>query len=268
MPIPLSTRYRNALVTGASSGLGRAFATALAREGITVWGTSRDPARVRAPVRGIRLDLAEGAAAAAAVFQKAETDSGGIGLLVHNAGSGVFGRFGSAEFDQWRRQFDELAMTGAAIVHAALRAMNGRRRGTIVCVTSMAAEFPIPFMPAYNAAKAAQSALAESLMLETAGSEINVIDFRAGDYRTGFNEAMTRIPDPETDAAWRRSEALMRAAPDPLRAAADLLRVLRRGRSGIVRSGGIFQARVAPLLARFAPRSWQLAMIRRYYGIS
>lgn len=233
-----------------------------------MWGTSRDPARVPAPIRGVRLDLADGAARAAAMVGEVEALSGGIDLLIHNAGSGVFGAFADTEFELWQRQIEELAVAGAAILHAGLRAMQGRGRGAIVCVSSLAAEFPIPFMAAYNASKAAQSALAQSLMLETAGSGINVIDFRAGDYRTGFNEAMTRNSNPQTDAAWRRNEALMRSAPDPARAAADLLRALRRGRSGIVRSGGVFQARVAPMLARFAPRSWQLAMIRRYYGVS
>jgi len=268
MATDLSSLYRNALVTGASSGLGRAFATELAREGVAVWGTSRDPARVPAPLRGIRFDLASGVAGATEMFQQVGAESGGIDLVIHNAGSGVFGRFASTEFDLWERQIRELVLTGAAVLHAAMRHLDERGKGTVVCVSSIAAEFPIPFMPAYNAAKAAQSALTESLMLETAGTGISVIDFRAGDYRTAFNEAMTRKPDPMTEAAWQRSEAHMRAAPAPSRAAADLLRALRRGRSGVIRSGGIFQTRVAPLLARFAPRSWQLAMIQRYYGIS
>jgi len=268
MAATLSQRYGTALVTGASSGLGLAFAGRLAREGIRVWGTSRDPARINAPVRGVRLDLADGPDAVAAVVVAVDADSGGLDLLVHGAGWGAFGAFAGTDFALWRRQLDELALGGAAVMHAGLRAMSGRGRGTLVCVTSLAAEFPIPFMAAYNAAKAAQSALAGSLMLETAGTGINVIDFRAGDFRTGFNDSMQRNDMPRTGAAWERVQELMREAPVAARAADDLVRALRHGRSATVRSGGFFQTRMAPLLARFAPRSWQLAMIRRYFRVN
>lgn len=267
MAAPLSQRFRTALVTGASSGLGRAFAERLVREGIRVWGTSRDPSRIGAPVRAVRLDLAEGPEAAAAAVAAVDADAGGLDLLVHGAGQGVFGDFGSTEFALWRRQFDELALGGAAVMHAGLRTMSGRGRGTLVSVTSLAAEFPIPFMAGYNAAKAAQSALAGSLMLETAGTGINVIDFRAGDFQTGFNDAMQRNDSPRTGTAWVRVHELMREAPVASFAAEDLVRALRRGRSATVRSGGFFQTRMAPYLARLAPRSWQLAMIRRYYRV-
>lgn len=268
MPDPLSNRFRTALVTGASSGLGEAFARMLAAEGVTVWGTSREPERLAPPVRGVRLDLAEGPSAAAEVVGHVAKESGGIDLLVHNAGAGVFGAFAETEMDLWRRQIEEFAVAGCAILHCAHAGMKKRGRGTLVCVTSLAAEFPIPFMHGYNAGKAAQAALAGSLMLETAGSPINVIDFRAGDYRTGFNNSMIRKLTPESDVAWRRIEALSQSAPEATHAAASLRRALRRGRSGVVRSGGFFQAHVAPLLARFAPLSWQSAAIRRYYGIS
>jgi hypothetical protein len=106
-----------------------------------------------------------------------------------------------------------------------------------------------------------------SLMLETAGTGINVIDFRAADFQSGFNDAMLRNDERRTGATWDRVQELMGKAPTPAYVAADLVRALRRGRSATVRSGGIFQARIAPLLARFAPRSWQLAMIRNYYRV-
>lgn len=267
MAAPLSQRFGTALVTGASRGLGRAFAERLAQDGIRVWGTSRDTARIGTPVRGVRLDLADGPDAAAAVVAAVAAESGGLDLIVHGAGWGAFGEYGATGLETWRRQIDELALGGAAVMHSGLRAMSARGRGTLVCVTSLAAEFPIPFMAGYNAAKAAQSALAGSLMLETAATGITVIDFRAGDFQTGFNDSMQRNDTPRTGAAWLRVQQLMRDAPAPERAAEDLVRALRRGRSATVRSGGFFQARLAPFLARFAPRSWQLAMIRSYYRV-
>ena len=77
--------------------------------------------------------------------------------------------------------------------HAALRRMRERQRGCLVNISSLAVEFPLPFMSAYNVAKAGLSALTESLIVETRGTAINVIDFRPGDFRTDFNQAMLNI---------------------------------------------------------------------------
>lgn len=268
MPAPLNNRFRNALVTGASRGIGAAVAARLVAEGVETWGTSRDPARIASPLRAARLDLGDGPGAVAAAVAAIDSDAGGLDLIVHNAAQGVFGCFGSTELQAWSRQIGEIAVSGAAVLHAGLRAIESRGRGVLVGVTSLAVEFPIPFMSGYNAGKAAQAALLSSLILETAGSDIKVLDFRAGDHRTGFNDSMQKGDDPKTSAAWERNMELIRAAPAADRAADDLMKALRRGRRGIVRSGGLFQARIAPFLAHFAPRSLQLAAIRRYYRLS
>jgi len=145
-------------------------------------------------------------------------------------------------------------------------------------VSSLAAEFPLPFMSGYNAAKAGLSAFSESLMIEVAGTGVIVIDFRPGDYRTGFNETMQPSEDnpaaPAPPAAVRMQsvrtalDAHLRAAPAPGRAAADLRRALRRGRSGTIHSGEWRQVRLAPLLARLAPASWRRAVAARYFASS
>lgn len=124
----------------------------------------------------------------------------------------------------------------------------------------IAAGFPIPFKTVCDSSEAVRSALAGSLMLETAGTGISVIDFRAGDYQTGFNDSMQRNDTPLTAKAWVRVHELIQRAPYPGRA-------LHRDHPSTVRRGGILQARVAPLLAGFAPRFRQLAAIRRYHGL-
>jgi short-subunit dehydrogenase len=142
-----------------------------------------------------------------------------------------------------------------------------------VNISSLAAEFPLPFMSGYNVAKAGLSALTESLIVETRGTAINVIDFRPGDFRTDFNQAMltssSARPAPLGDqaAAWRVLEALREAAPAPSRAAADLRRALLRGRSGTVRSGTLFQAGIAPCFARVIPASLRRSIAARYFGL-
>jgi short-subunit dehydrogenase len=275
----LADRYPTALVTGASAGLGRAFADMLLGEGVRVWGTARDPARLpRAPgFAPVALDLADPAAVEQA-FRTADTAAGGLALVINNAGYGLFGPFVERDFADWRRQCDAMLTQTLQLSHLALRSMQERHRGALVNVSSLAAEFPLPFMSGYNVAKAGLSAFSESLMVEFAGTDVIIIDFRPGDFHTDFNRVMHAhsgifpsigsAPAPRLQRAWSALEANLSTAPAPGRAAADLRRALRRGRSGTVCSGTFFQARLAPLLARLAPLALRRAILARYLGSS
>jgi short-subunit dehydrogenase len=275
----LADRYPTALVTGASTGLGRAFADMLLGEGVRVWGTARDPTRLpgRPGFAPLALDLADHAAVEHA-FRTADTAAGGLALVINNAGYGLFGPFVERDFADWWKQCDAMLTQTLHLSHLALRGMQARHRGALVNVSSLAVEFPLPFMSGYNVAKAGLSAFSESLMVEVAGTDVIVIDFRPGDYRTGFNQIMHAnseifpstgpAPASRLQRAWSALEANLRKAPAPGRAAADLRRALRRGRSGTVRSGTFFQARLAPLLARLAPLALRRAILARYLGSS
>ncbi len=268
----LSPRIRTALVTGAGGGLGRAFAEMLLAEGVEVWGTSRRPDSLpmRERFHPVGFDLVAGDLAAEALIARVERESGGLDLLVHNAGFGVFGGLLDQPLAVWRAQLDAMLGVSFALDRAALAAMTPRRRGTIVNVTSMAAEFSIPYLAGYNVAKAGLVALTESLMFEAGEAGITAIDFRPGDYRTGFNKSMFAAPPSScSDSARRvarRLDAILAAAPRPEHAARDLRRALARGRSGVVRSGSFFQTVLAPLGARLAPLALRRAVMARYFA--
>ncbi len=274
----VSDRHRTAFVTGATSGLGRAFAAMLLAEGVRVWGTSRDLSRFPeggaaggARINPVVLDLADGAGAEGA-FRRASAEAGGFDLVVNNAGYGVFGDFAAVDAAVWRAQLEAMLVATLGITHVAYREMRARGRGCLVNVSSLAAEFPLPYMAGYNMAKAGLSALSESLIQESRGSGVCVVDFRPGDYNTGFNDAIRRDPPApgagaaSVDRAWGAIDAMFRSSPHPDRAAADLRRALLRNRSGIVRSGSLFQARIAPVAARLVPACVVRAASRRYFG--
>ncbi len=276
----LADTYAHAFVTGASAGLGRAFVEMLLAEGVRVWGTARDVGRLTelatrhpATFTAVALDLGEPDAAEAAFLRAANSVGGRFDLLVNNAGYGVFGEFAEMDFATWRGQLDRMLLTTMRLAHAALRGMRTHGRGCIVNVSSLATDFPLPFMSGYNVAKAGLSALSESLVFETRGSGISVVDFRPGDYRTDFNQAMSsassaaNVSHPKAQRAWRALEQHLRAAPPASRAAEDLRRVLLRRQSGTVRSGGFFQAKLAPLLARLVPASVTRAAAARYFNL-
>ncbi|MSU45645.1 MAG: SDR family NAD(P)-dependent oxidoreductase [Lacunisphaera sp.] len=280
-PGALSARYRTALVTGASTGLGRAFAEMLLAEGVEVWGTARETARlpVRDKFHPVALELADGAAAEK-IFLEAARAAGGFDLVVNNAGYGVFGSFAETDFSVWQKQIELMLVNTARLSHAALRGMLARRRGALVSISSLAAEFPLPYQAAYNVVKSGLSALNESLMLETEGTGVIIIDFRPGDYRTDFEGSVQRpapvgesllATDPaqkaRLDRVWSAFGRLMASGPAPVHAAESLRRALLRGRSGTVRTGRFFQAVLSPLLARLGSLSLRRRILAKYFGL-
>ena len=251
----VSEIHRTAFVTGASTGLGRAFTEMLLRESVRVWGTSRDAARLDQLVTRysslftpVAFDLRNGAHAEA-VFREAEAEAGGFDLVVNNAGYGVFAPFAAAEFSVWEEQLQVM----------------------LVNISSLAAEFPLPFQSAYNIAKAGLTALNESLMMEVSGTGVVILDVRPGDYRTDFEGSVLRPTvesTPRLTRAWAAFEAMMRGGPAPAHAAASVRRALLRNRSGTVRTGRFFQAMVAPFLARFGSLALKRRIQAGYFDVS
>ncbi|MDR0535122.1 MAG: SDR family NAD(P)-dependent oxidoreductase [Puniceicoccales bacterium] len=285
-PLPAGAfPYREALVTGASGGLGRAFALALLAAGVRVHGTSRSGAGLPAGVIPHALDLAHPSSVAALVAEL-RRDAPALDLLINNAGSGL-----------WQAVCDlgdaEISESCAILLEGPVRLCRAfhprfaeQGHGAIVNVTSLAGVFPIPCMSLYCAAKAGLSAFTRTLMLEASGSGVVILDFQPGDYRTGFNENMRKahlepagerrgaahsgnnFRDAARDLrAWECCEAHLRDGPPPRHAAKALMRALRHGRSGTVVTGTFFQAVLGLFLARFLPSRLIHRFLRAYYRL-
>src|SRR4051812_23937302 len=156
MSARVSDLHRTAFITGASTGLGRAFAEMLLAEGVRVWGTSRDIARLvefgsrsAANFTPLALDLRDGRGAEEK-FLAADRAAGGFDIVINNAGYGVFAEFAATDFSVWQEQLEVMLVHPARLSHAALRGMLARNRGALVNISSMAGEFPLPFQAAYN----------------------------------------------------------------------------------------------------------------------
>ena len=267
----LGERYAHALVTGAGSGLGKAFTEALILEGVRIWGTSRHPESLPAYARftPVGLDL-ESQENVAGWFEALDELAGGFDLVINNAGFAEFGALEGMAAQAVDDQLRVLLIAPMQISGAAFASMRRRGRGCLVNVSSVASELWIPYLSVYNASKAGLSAFSQSLMLEAPLSEPWIVDFRAGDHRTAFNQRMRRSPaeDDRAAAVWMRLEALMETAPDPTQAAADLLRALRSFRHRTCYSGTFFQTRIAPLAFRLFPNSLKRGFLGRYFHIS
>ncbi len=160
----LALTGRVALVTGASAGIGRAVATALADEGASLVVCAREPERLHAvaaeleqrevPVVAVACDVTD-PGSAAMLLSAGESSFGQIDILVNNAGSPEAKRLDTVTDEDWRTAFEGNFLSAARLAQACLPGMRSRGWGRIVNVASTSARMPDPWYAPYAAAKAA-----------------------------------------------------------------------------------------------------------------
>ncbi|MFD4640190.1 oxidoreductase [Lentzea sp. NPDC058436] len=231
---------RTFLITGVSSGLGRAFAQGTLDAGHTVVGTVR-----RAEDLGAFEALAPGRAharqldvtddeAVFAVVGEVERTVGPIDVLIANAGYGHEGVFEESPMAELRAQFEANVFGVAATVHAVLPGMRERRSGHIFAVSSMGGLMAFPGLSYYCGSKYAVVGMLESLAKEVAGLGVRVTVIEPGSFRTAWaGRSMVRSERTITDydeifAPIReaRQAASGNQLGDPAKAAEAVLKVL------------------------------------------
>ncbi|WP_329139264.1 oxidoreductase [Streptomyces sp. NBC_01476] len=228
------------LITGVSSGLGRAFAQGALDAGHTVVGTVRRqadlaPFEALAPGRAHArpLDVTDDEAVSS-VVKEVESTVGPIDVLIANAGYGLEGTFEETPLSEVRAQFATNVFGAAATIQAVLPGMRERRRGHILAVTSMGGLMAVPGMSAYCGSKFALEGLLESLGKEVAAFGVHVTAIEPGSFRTDWaGRSMTRSARSisDYDALFGPiREARLKASGNqlgnPEKAAAAVLRIL------------------------------------------
>ncbi|OCC06406.1 short-chain dehydrogenase/reductase [Labrys sp. WJW] len=205
------------LITGVSSGLGKAFAEGALAAGHHVIGTVRtgDAAQAfttLAPGRAhaMLLDVTNFDAVPKAVAQ-AQEEAGAIDVLVNNAGYGHEGILEESSLEEMRRQFDANVFGAVAMIKAVLPGMRARHSGHIVNVTSMGGFITMPGITYYCGSKFALEGISEALGKEVKPFGIHVTALAPGQFRTDWaGRSMVRS---------ERSLADYDAVMDPIRAA-------------------------------------------------
>jgi NAD(P)-dependent dehydrogenase (short-subunit alcohol dehydrogenase family) len=265
---------KRVFLTGASSGIGLAIAKLLVSEGHEVWGTSRDLARIpKLPrLHPIRLDLADRVSIENA-FNSALGEAGYLDVLINNAGAGHFGPAEFLPLEVITSQFQILVFGQIQLMQLALRHMRARGDGLIINVTSLASRLPVPFMGAYNSAKAALASFTMSIQLEFAHPRVRIIDLQPGDISTEFNQGVI-VSDNVDDAdarisrTWEVVERNMKNAPGPELVALQVLRLIRAVEPAPrVTVGNAFESKIAPLIFNFLPQRVRIWGLKRYYRI-
>jgi NAD(P)-dependent dehydrogenase (short-subunit alcohol dehydrogenase family) len=184
-----------ALVTGASSGIGKAAALALAQAGFEVVGTSRNTSGVthRDGVTFLDLDVTSDEAVSTVVRRVIER-FGRIDVLVNNAGTGAAGAAEESSVAQDQRVFDINVFGPIRMMKAVLPHMRAQASGRIINISSVFGLVPAPYMGAYAATKHAIEGYSESVDHEVREHGVRVLLVEPANTRTAF-EANATQPD-------------------------------------------------------------------------
>jgi 3-oxoacyl-[acyl-carrier protein] reductase len=186
----LGLQGRRAIVCAASKGLGRACATALAREGVAVVITGRDEATLEATARAIAQetgsdigiapgDIATEAGRAAALAACPDPD-----ILVNNAGGPPPGDFRDWGRDDWLKALDANMLAPIALIKVVIDGMIGRRFGRIVNITSASVKSPIPQLGMSNGARAGLTGFVGGLARQVARHNVTINNLLPGPFVT------------------------------------------------------------------------------------
>lgn len=183
------------LVTGASSGIGKATARSLLEQGHTVYVAAR---RVEAMqdlqalgAVPLRMDITRDADVVA-VVERITRDRGGLDVLVNNAGFGMYGSVEETTIDDARYQFEVNLFGMARLTQLLIPAMRVRGRGTIVNVSSMGGKIYTPLGAWYHATKHAVEGWSDALRIELRAFGIDVVVIEPGIIATEFGDVLTQ----------------------------------------------------------------------------
>jgi short-subunit dehydrogenase len=254
-----ATGQHRALVTGASTGLGAVFATALARQQYDLTIVARSRERLEALAERLRqshgigievivADLTQ--AAALRTVEEHVASAQALELLVNNAGFGTIGPFATLDADREEAEIRLNIMAPMRLTRAALPGMIARGRGAIINVSSLSAFVPGPYNATYGATKAFLNSFTEALHEELRGTGVRVQALCPGFTHTEFQQRAGIDVSTLPAAVWMTPEAVVEAS----------LAALQRGQ--VICVPGLRNHSLALLLGA-APRR----LVRRVTGV-
>jgi NAD(P)-dependent dehydrogenase (short-subunit alcohol dehydrogenase family) len=257
------------LVTGASSGLGRALAIALTEKGYRVFGASRNPQGFEKYTQ-LRIDVQDDDSVKEGIQQVID-QAGRIDAVINNAGIGIAGPLEQLSMANIQRVFDTNVYGIIRVSQAALPHMRQAQGGRIINISSVAAEVALPYRSIYSASKAAVDRITEALRLEVERFGIEVCAIQAGDIRTPINDHRIMEyddKDPAYNLVFANVAKKMNAGVDqgvePEVMAQQIVAILESKRLQKTYPVGKFYQKISLYLKRFLPGLVFERIIRTY----
>lgn len=182
------------LITGASSGIGKAIGEFLHSKGFTVYGTSRNPQRITGSAFPLlALDVRNAESIRQAVAQVI-AEAGKMDVLINNAGVGITGPLEEIPAEEIKNNFETNLFGPIEVMKAVLPHMRSQKSGLIINITSIAGYMGLPYRSVYSASKGALELITEALRMEVKGFGIHITNVAPGDFATNIAAGRYHAP--------------------------------------------------------------------------
>lgn len=266
------------LITGASSGIGKASAEYLYSKGFIVYGTTRNRSKVSNGKPGddliemLYMDVNNQESVSKALSEVV-LRSGKIDIVINNAGMGMAGSIEDSSYEDIKIQFDTNLFGAISVTNEALIYMRDQGNGLIINVGSVAGYIPIPYQGIYSATKAAMLSLTCSLRNEIKQFGLKACIVQPGDTKTKFtvNRKMTEksLSGTPYESRMRHSIRVMekdeKNGKDPISVAKTIYRVIKRKNPPVAVTVG-FKYKIVSLLFKIVPTKLRESIIARIYA--
>jgi len=262
------------LITGASSGIGKAIATYLIKKEYKVYGTSRNPEKVKGlPFKLITLDVTNPASISKAV-QHVLMKEKRIDVLINNAGVGITGPIEETPTEEMRKIFNTNLFGAIDVIKAVLPNMRLQKSGLIINITSIAGYMGLPYRGIYSATKGALELVTEALRMEVKEFGVKVTNVAPGDFATNIASVRFHSPVLE-DSPYKKNYGnnlkLMNAhvdqGEDPLLMAKEVYKIIETKNPKIHYKVGSVLQKTSILLKHILPDIIYEKLLMKHYNL-
>jgi short-subunit dehydrogenase len=268
----MSDNSKVILITGSSSGIGKASAEYLAQQGHIVFGTSRYPGSYPKPdsYTVLQMDVTEVDSIQTAVDQIVE-DKGRIDVLINNAGFGIAGAMENTSIGKAKEQFETNFFGTVRLIKSVLPIMRKQDSGLIINISSIGGLIGLPYQSMYSASKFAIEGLTESLYKELRSSNIKIVLVEPGDFKTSFTEKREIPKNAKLSAAFRNTLKIIENdennGQDPILIGKLLYKIINKSNPRLRYTVGAFDQKLAALLKRILPNRLFDWIIMKHYMV-
>lgn len=265
---------KSVLITGASSGIGKAIAMRLHAAGHKVYGSSRNPEKYPdVPFTLLELDVNKPETIARALHQIAAAGDT-VSVLVNNAGKGIAGALEEIPEGEAKAVFDTNFFGPVSLIKAVLPAMRQQKSGLIINITSMAGYMGLPYRSLYSATKSALEIACEALSMEVKPFGVEIVTIAPGDFATNIAAGRYHAPlvadspyfEGYSTALEMMNQQVDKGA-DPDEIAKMVESIMRKGAGKIHYKAASFTEKSGVVLKRILPDKWYEKMMMKHFKL-
>lgn len=265
---------RVVLITGASSGFGKAIAEYLSSKGFIVYGTSRNPEITNTPYEMLKLDVTDDRSVKSCIAELVSRE-GHIDVLINNAGIAIAGSAEDLLIEEFRLQMETSFMGVVRMCREVLPHMRLKNRGLIINIGSIAGIVAVPFHSAYSSAKFALEGYTEAMRIELKPYGIKTVLLEPGDYNTGITDRRIKSVNTGRESEYSDSfesallamEESERKGNDPVEIARLISKIIDKDSPGLRYTAGPFVQRLAVYIKRVIPHNLFEYIVRKTYKL-